>query len=168
MKNIALIVSILATGLAINLTGCSSSEDTELTEQEANQVYSSTTAALVGVDSAAQAASVSGNQVTATANCAGGGSASVTGTFDGREAFNLDVDFQGCSESNITVDGTLQYAAAITDNGAAITMTGSLTYSGQIEATCTIDVTTVVNATTGVSIEGQVCGQDITVEGIGR
>ncbi|MCG8417737.1 MAG: hypothetical protein MJE77_07305 [Proteobacteria bacterium] len=158
MKRLLVVASIVAMGLM----GCSSSDGDTLSEEQANRAYASTSTAITEVNTAAAQASISGDQVSVTVDCSGGGTAAVDGRFGGQSDFSLDVVFDNCVESGITIDGTLDYQATINDNGARVAMSGTLTYSGEVDATCGIDVTLELDSTSGISIEGSICGQDVS------
>ena len=163
----ALAVALVAAG-GLGATGCGGEEGTDtLNQAQANQTFSATFEALGSVDAAALEASISGGEISASAQCSGGGTASFSGSFENTETFTFDVEFQNCTESDITIDGSLDYGATLTENGFTMIMDGTLTYSGSVEATCDVDVSMQVNLD-GFSIEGAVCGQEVTVSITGR
>ena len=166
-RSVLSLVSILVLGLTLGLGACGGDEGDTLSPAQANEAFSSTSAALVSVDTAAEGASQNGDQISASASCAAGGSAAVSGTFTDGQTFNLDVDFAACSQDGITIDGSLAYGAVITENGVAMVMDGTLSYGGKFEATCRFDIRMSVNID-GIEIDGSVCGQEITVSVAGR
>ncbi len=108
-------------------------------------------------------------------SCPGGGSAHYVGSLQassdgggGQATFDLSTDFAGCKTiGNITVDGSMDYAASVTGTAdtASVTfaMNGSLSFSGEVDGSCDIDVKISVNATqgaAGLSYSGSVCGHD--------
>ena len=162
MKKIGFVVLAL---LAFSFLGCGGSEEEgdTLSVEQANLAMSSTSGVLLGeVQTAAIEASASGASIKATATCAGGGSASVQGEFNGEQSFSLDIGFSKCSDTSVTIDGSLSFDGAASADGVTLSMAGTLSYSGQqLQATCSIDVTMSVNAS-GLAISGRACGQDMS------
>lgn len=110
-----------------------------------------------------------------TFNCPGGGTARYTGTAvaagdtsGAQGTFTLSTAFAGCKTlQNITIDGDMDYAASASASDASaqlsFTMNGSLSFSGEVDGTCDIDVKIAASATPGSasgSFEGSVCGHD--------
>jgi hypothetical protein len=108
-------------------------------------------------------------------NCPGGGTAQFVGSVQassdglgGQAAFELATDFVGCKTLvNITVDGGMDYAASVTGTADAASVTfsmnGSLSFSGEVDGSCDIDLKFSANATqdaAGVTYSGSVCGHD--------
>lgn len=163
----SILASILLLAVATSLGACGSEENDTLTLEQANEAFGSTSSALISVDGTAVDASQSGSEISASASCTGGGSAAVSGTFTDEQSFTLSVDFEGCSQDGLTMDGNLDYGAVVTDNGVAIVMDGTLSYSGNFEATCRFDIRLAINLD-GVEVDGSVCGQEITASVTGR
>ena len=107
--------------------------------------------------------------------CPGGGTAHFVGSLQassdgvgGQATFDLSTDFAGCkSLANITIDGGIDYAAAVSGTADAasviFSMNGSLSFSGEVDGSCDLDVKFAVNATqgaAGLSYSGSVCGHD--------
>jgi hypothetical protein len=75
---------------------------------------------------------------------------------------------RGCKTLvNITVDGGMDYAASVTGTADAASVTfsmnGSLSFSGEVDGSCDIDLKFSANATqgaAGVTYSGSVCGHD--------
>ena len=109
----------------------------------------------------AASASASGGSVTATATCTGGGSVSISGDWTDDESFSVDLVFAGCSEQGVTVSGDLHYQATSTTSGlmVSMSMSGELSFSGQIEGDCEVDIDMAVSET-AVTISGSMCGHD--------
>lgn len=160
--------SILVSAFVLPAVGCGGDENT-LSQEEAGQAFASLSQAMTGVESAAREESIeiSDSEISVTVACLNGGSASVEGNFDSNESFSLSVEFDSCAETNITIDGSLGYAGTITEDGLTITMEGSLSFSGQVEGSCTIDVTTTVSDA-GATVDGSVCGQQVDASVAGR
>jgi hypothetical protein len=161
------LASIFVFALVLPVLGCGGDENT-LSQEEAGQAFASLSQATTSVEAAAREASleISDNEISATVTCLNGGFASVAGIFDSNESFSLSVEFNSCTETNITIDGSLDYAATVTENGITTIMDGSLSFSGAVEGNCTIDVITTINDAS-VSVDGSVCGQnvDVSVDG---
>lgn len=153
--------SILVSALVLPVFGCGGDENT-LSQEEAGQAFASLSQSMSSVETAAREASVeiSDSEISATVTCLNGGSASVEGIFDSDESFSLSVELDGCTETNITIDGSLDYTATVTESGLTVIMDGFLSFAGAVEGSCTIDVTTTVGDA-GVSIDGSVCGQNV-------
>jgi hypothetical protein len=68
---------------------------------------------MASVEAAAHEVSVeiSDNEISAMVTCLNGGSASVGGIFES------NIEFDSCTKTNITIDGSLHYAATVTENG---------------------------------------------------
>ncbi|HRI07825.1 MAG TPA: hypothetical protein PKW35_08415 [Nannocystaceae bacterium] len=110
--------------------------------------------------------------------CSGGGTLHFVGTYEvatglGTDVnFTYDATFAGCDAGGVTVDGQLDYAASVStsDTGTSITYDykGDLTWSGDVEGGCVIDMQGSVTTTTGgvgpgsvsISYKGSICGYD--------
>lgn len=114
--------------------------------------------------------------------CEGGGSMLVAGRVEDGNAFTLDLDFDGCVDDDVVIDGTLTVVANldvdvdIDDDdddpdhaGAAVVVEydGLLVFDGDVEGSCSIDATVRAGAVVfegfaaaGVSVEGSICGND--------
>lgn len=89
-----------------------------------------------------------------TAHYVGSAEAVTEGAGAGSANFTLATTFDACAVSGITITGDLDYAAAVTvtaDSATTqLTMTGSLSYDGQVDGSCDWDLTMKV-ATSGVA-----------------
>jgi len=81
--------------------------------------------------------------------------------------FDYQANFDSCSDGNLTIDGSLDYklTAEATDAGSNLTYSysGELVWSGSVEGSCTIEMTSSFSATeasAGVSYSGKICGYD--------
>lgn len=107
--------------------------------------------------------------------CPGGGTARFAGSVvaasdetSGQATFTFQTDFAACkSLANITIDGNMDYASSISGTAEAVqltfSMSGSLSFSGEVEGSCDIDLTLNASATAGSAggtFEGSVCGHD--------
>ncbi len=68
-----------------------------------------------------------------------------------------DISFDGCAAEGIVIDGTLSYSASVTENSATVSMSGSLSWSGDIEGECDIDIDASVT-TSGAQASGHLGG----------
>jgi hypothetical protein len=107
--------------------------------------------------------------------CAGGGTATITGSYGGENEYEVSIAFDGCEADGVVIAGelALQASVEITDTSTAVSVsyTGELTWSGAAEGTCAIDVdaelTTSVQGTgadakfdVDAEFNGEVCGYD--------
>lgn len=110
-------------------------------------------------------------------DCEGGGSLSVTGRMNAADDFQLDLDYDGCVDDDVVIDGSVRLVASVdvdididgdeADHAAAqvvVDYDGHLTFDGDVEGTCAIDATVRAGAlvfddftAAGVTAEGHVC-----------
>lgn len=133
---------------------------------------SATTAPLVGV----------GADGTFGLDCLEGGTILAEGEFDasadlsdlsGVASFDYTLELAGCAHDGVVTDGVLAFtgfaSASVLELTAetSFTWTGDLSYTGEVEGECEIDVTAAsfVGLATGASasFEGTVCGESVTV-----
>ena len=104
-------------------------------------------------------------------DCPGGGSYRAVGTYSNSEAFDLSVEFESCSADGIVIDGSLDlHAEVVVDENSTRVETsyvGDLTWSGEVEGSCGIDMTASVSVVTSgdksdvdVEVHGDICGYD--------
>lgn len=115
--------------------------------------------------------------------CVGGGKAHFSGTVlvssepdNDQVAVDLSTDFNGCKAEvgDITIDGGMDYSVSVSaagdSNDVTVTMDGKLSFSGDINGACDIDVKLSVSSTpdsSSVVYSGSICGHDaeVTVNG---
>lgn len=170
---------------SILLVACSQ----ELSEEDARTAWGATNLALAQGSAQAQTAAAgtpavpgqggdlqtrAAAQVDYTWNCTSGGTAHFAGEASADAAggssdvnFTLATEFSDCSVSGVTISGSLDYAAMVSASGAGssttFTMKGSLSYSGEVDGSCDIDMTlsaSVGGGTVGASYKGSICGHD--------
>lgn len=133
---------------------------------------SATTTPLVGV----------GADGSFTVDCLEGGTISADGEFDASAdlsdlsavaSFDYTLELAGCAHDGVITDGVLAFtgfaSASVLDLTAetSFNWTGDLSYTGEVEGECEIDVTAAsfVGLATGASasFEGTVCGESVSV-----
>lgn len=101
--------------------------------------------------------------------CSLGGTARVTGSYDGdgaddRAAFDLRTTFAGCRELTGTLDGELHWTSVADASGFTATMTGGLDWHGNDgDASCEFDLSLEVSEA-GIVYGGSLCGYDVAAE----
>jgi len=129
-----------------------------LTQEQAAQAFTSMQSAVTDVSAQAEvAASQQGGNVSVTATCSAGGSASAHGHWVTNQSFSLDVSFMSCAVANITINGDLSYAATGSSTSATLTMDGHLSFSGAVTGSCGVDLTFAVSSTS-LHLNGSICG----------
>jgi hypothetical protein len=76
-------------------------------------------------------------------------------------ATSLAIELDGCGADGVVIDGHLELAAEVTDMKVSSSITGELSFSGDAQGTCEVDIgTTVTNdaSSTSVSSHASVCG----------
>ncbi len=132
--------------------------DDTLTQEQAAQAFASMQSAVTDVSAKAEvAASQQGGNVSVTASCSAGGSASARGHWTTNQSFSLDVGFASCAVANITIDGDLSYAGTGSATSATLTMGGHLSFSGAVKGSCSVDLTFAVDDTS-LHLHGSICG----------
>ncbi|MEM6531802.1 MAG: hypothetical protein AAF654_04230 [Myxococcota bacterium] len=158
-------VSACVFASALFLSGCGSDD---LSEDEAQEAFAAAFGvSLVGASQASISADASGN-TTATFNCAGGGTATISGTTDDDgEVFNFSIAYSDCNSEGITINGTITYAGSSTTSGGtedvSFTMTGTLDFTGSVEGQCEVDVSwqsSVNDSGASFDFSGSICGFD--------
>lgn len=177
--------TIVLMSASLLLVACSQ----ELSDDDTRKAWVATNAALAQGSAQAQVAATSvpavpgqsqdlrprvAAQVDYTWNCLGGGTAHFVGdaqvdatSGSSDVSFNLATEFDACAGSGVTISGSLDYAASVSaTSGSAsttLTMKGSLSYEGDVEGSCDIDMKASVSASAGsvgASYEGSICGHD--------
>lgn len=106
-----------------------------------------------------------------TLDCPDGGSYRAVGTYTDSETFDLTVAFDGCGADGVVIDGDLALHAevAVTEGSTRVSMSyeGDLTWSGEANGSCTIDMTAMVavetdndSAEVDAEFHGDICGYD--------
>jgi hypothetical protein len=101
---------------------------------------------------------------TGTVACPEGGSVTLDAdaqTSDDLVASTLELEFDGCGADGVVIDGHLVLAAEVTDPEVSSSITGDLTFSGDAEGTCEVDIGSTVTkdgSSTSVSAHASVCG----------
>lgn len=110
-----------------------------------------------------------------TWNCTGGGSVRFAGAAEAAgEAdvvaanFTLASSFDGCAVTDITIDGDLDYAGAVSVDGGSVATTftfkGDLAFSGAVDGSCEFDFSFKAGASDAASgsayaeVSGSLCG----------
>jgi hypothetical protein len=102
--------------------------------------------------------------VTGTVSCPEGGSLTFdtdTQVTDDLVASNVELEFDGCGVDGVVIDGFLETATAVTDPEVSTSITGELSFSGEAQGTCEIDIGTTVThdaSSSSVSSHASVCG----------
>lgn len=162
-KSIAALVLLLLAG-----SGCGGASN-DLNETDATRGMSVVTTAMsqgmVEVSTAEQP--TGGTEVTMTGNqsCLGGGSIAMNGSMRVSEqsfAFSLDMVLEGCRTGNITADGALSFAGSFSEASIAASMTGEISFSGEISGTCDMNIRTEATPDGAmVSVQGNFCGHNV-------
>lgn len=96
-----------------------------------------------GVADRAESTPYSANQTYA---CPRGGTVSVRGNYfvdaaDGAfTGLDYEVEFTRCAIDNLRIDGTLDYAVEVAEEGTTSTHVGELVWRGEVEGRCPIDM----------------------------
>lgn len=102
--------------------------------------------------------------VTGSVPCPEGGTLEVEAdaqTSEDLVATTLELELDGCGADGVVIDGHLEIAAEVTDTEVSSSITGELTFSGEAEGTCDVDIGTTVTddgSSTTVSTHASVCG----------
>lgn len=177
---------VLSSIATLSLVGCSQ----ELSEEDSRVGFAAVSSVLAtGVSmaqSSASATSVVADETPAfraegsanvdfNFNCPGGGTARFVGSAaaagDPSAAagtFSLSTTFSGCKSAlNVTIDGDLDYEATASATGdsaqLSFSMVGSLSFSGEVDGSCDIDVKISASASPGSAsgtYQGSICGHD--------
>ena len=100
-----------------------------------------------------------------TMRCSGGGTVTLDGEFNLDEvgmSFSFGNAFEACLERNITIEGALETTGEIQitePHGGAVDYQGTLTFSGEVEGSCAIDMHGTF-AAGGAAFDGTLCGFD--------
>jgi hypothetical protein len=70
---------------------------------------------------------------------------------------HLEMTFDGCEADGVVIDGHLELDAEVTDAEVSSSILGDLTFSGDAQGTCEVDIGANVTSTT-VSAHSSVCG----------
>ena len=155
----------------ILIAACSSGPS----KQDSLKVFAATNSAMASIQSTAVTASRTTALVPAsvtvnyTGACTGGGTAAVTGTYDGdgtndQAAFDMTMTFTNCTEELGSIDGTMHWTSVASGTSFMSTMTGSISYHDpQTDASCAYDVSLDVTSTT-VTYSGTMCGYDVDAD----
>jgi hypothetical protein len=101
--------------------------------------------------------------------CTLGGTAKVTGSYEGdgaddHAAFDLRTTFTGCREFAGTLDGELHWTSVVAADKFTASMTGGLDWHGNDgDASCDFDLSLEVS-NVGISYGGTLCGYDVKTE----
>jgi hypothetical protein len=104
-------------------------------------------------------------------DCPDGGSYRAVGTYVDEKSFDLSVAFDGCSADGVVIDGDLALHAEVdisgNDTRVSMSYEGELTWSGEANGSCGIDVTASVavevdddSADVDAEFHGDICGYD--------
>jgi hypothetical protein len=148
--------ALLLCTLAIGSSACG---DEGLSQQDAGRALVATSQAMSQVQVTAERAAAGGS-VSAMASCSGGGTAQIDGTWNGSDSYSVTIELADCREAEIAIDGSIEASATAGESGAAVTLSGSLTYSGAVSGTCEIDLRSEAGAGTA-SASGSICGHDV-------
>ncbi len=137
--------------------GCGDDDGDTLTEQEAQQVVSAAfSEGFTNITS-----SIDPETGTGTINCPDGGTISISGNTADTSNFSAVATYDDCTADNATINGMISYAGSSNESSLNITISGSLTVSGDVTGTCSIDIS-VSGSASGFQLSGSVCGQDIS------
>jgi hypothetical protein len=155
-------------GLLVVLAACG---DSKPSQQEAFTAFGAATAAMSTAQSNAVQAAQQGPPSDAhTLNyngpCTAGGTVRVTGSYqgDGGQAatFDLDVLFDGCTDGQGTLDGSMSWTSTADGTNYSATMAGDIAYdSPQASASCGYDLHVSVSGS-AVAYSGSVCGYNVS------
>lgn len=104
-------------------------------------------------------------------SCTDGGRASISGSYDSDEEFEVAIEFDGCKADGVSISGELEMHASVEVSEGythvEVDYGGTLTWSGAAQGSCSIDmnaeVTTRVSddeVDVDVAFAGSVCGYD--------
>lgn len=161
MKRALAIIAFVA------LAGCGGSEPELTTAETESALTTLSTAAGLGVTAALNVSVDSGQaSVTATGNCLGGGTVEASGMVQASAesaSYSLDLTYDNCVMGGVGIDGVLSYEGSASDAGISFSMQGEVTFSGQIEGTCSIDIEmTIEGQPASFSVEGSACGNSFS------
>jgi hypothetical protein len=100
-----------------------------------------------------------------TLRCSGGGTVTLDGEFnlgDTGMSFSFGNTFSTCIERGITIEGALETAGEVSlaePHSGTVDYTGSLTFSGDVEGSCAVDMHGTL-AASGATFNGTLCGFD--------
>jgi hypothetical protein len=169
----------MALALAVNACGDAFGPPITLTTTEVNQLFGEVGSVLSTSTILSRTAPglllsrvpmINVNQAassTETFNCAGGGTATITGSAIPEVSVDADVSFSACKTTHWTLDGSFHEALSVTTTNFNLTLSGTMgikTADGSKSGSCTIDykATTTLSGGTGPStvVTGTVCGVD--------
>lgn len=184
---------ILSAIACIGLVGCA---EQQLNDEDSRVAFTAVRATLEAGAAAAPASNSAaytgpslafreevGGMVDYDFACFGGGKAHFSGMVhvssepdSDQVAVDLSTDFNGCKAEigDITIDGGMDYAVSVSSSGdsddVTVTMHGKLSFSGDINGACDIDVKLSVSSmqdSNSVSYSGSICGHDaeVTING---
>ena len=170
------LIAMVAFGLAV--AGCGKEH---VSKQEAEDGWKTTNQTLTQGMAEVSTASVSGSSsdsgatVTVEFTCPEGGSAQFKGSYEDTGSSGsaisanaeLLVDYNACTASGTTIDGSLDYTTTVTGDDSSATVTldwqGKLTWTGEVNGVCKIDMTGETSASGSsfsYSYSGSICGYD--------
>ncbi len=151
-------VFVVVAVAVVGISACGEETD-GLNPQDTNLALASVGSAMSQIQITAARAASNG-QVTAMINCSGAGTATVDGSWDGTDSYAVTIEFDGCTEVGIAIDGAIDTSSAVGEGSASATMSGTLTFSGEVSGTCDVDLHS--DAGSGVTLmSGRMCGHDI-------
>ena len=119
-----------------------------------------------GIDSFNDEEMASGS-VSGTIDCPDGGSVEVAGATteggDGAIPENLTITYDACKSDGVTVSGEIEYKVefSLSDFSMVVTTTGSLTFSGDVQGDCEVDLTMTSSMESNEpEMTGTICGYD--------
>lgn len=99
-----------------------------------------------------------------TAQCPDGGTVTLDaeGHVDpGSVVSSVDIRFEDCAAEGVVIDGTLAYDASVTETSVSASIVGDLSWSGDVEGECDIDLeasVTTKGASASAHVGGSMCG----------
>jgi hypothetical protein len=158
--------------LVLLATACSEGDEPTTDLRSARTGWESTEIALAGagIQTGFSGSAMVGDDgveglVMGDVECPDGGSLSVTAEAEVTDDLvdgELSIAFDGCTADGVTIDGSLSYAARVTEAEVSAEMHGDLEWSGDAEGSCAIDLEVTVTKdgpNVGAStIAGGLCG----------
>jgi hypothetical protein len=99
--------------------------------------------------------------------CPDGGSYRAAGAYTDGTKFDLVLEFDGCSADGVVIDGDLSLHAEVEvgEDSARVATSyeGSLTWSGEANGSCDVDMTALVaveSSEVDVEVHGEICGYE--------
>jgi hypothetical protein len=166
--------------LAVGLIGFAACGDDSLNEEDSQQGFAAANAVLSQGGASAQSSAANGAvAIDFSFNCLEGGTANFVGSLDDTQTgtttdatFTYVVTFNNCVSQGVTLGGDVTYKLDISASDTSSTLeysyVGDLSFSGDINGDCSLDMYSRITTSTGASgggsanfeYRGNMCGND--------